>query len=119
MIILEKKIEINKIYKITELNDIFNKLKKKELNVIISHKNHDIFIQEDEEEEFDFNNTIKPLTKIEKEADGDEEEEEEEFDDKNTVQFGYRRDDIVSLLQSYGYTNFNLLAASDLLASVL
>ena len=42
-----------------------------------------------------------------------------EFDDKNTVQFGYRRDDIVSLLQSYGYTNFNLLAASDLLASVL
>ena len=42
-----------------------------------------------------------------------------EFDDKNTAQFGYRRDDIVSLLQSYGYTNFNLLAASDLLASVL
>jgi FkbM family methyltransferase len=42
-----------------------------------------------------------------------------EFDDKNTVQFGYRRDDIVALLQSYGYTNFKLLAASDLLASIL
>jgi FkbM family methyltransferase len=42
-----------------------------------------------------------------------------EFDDKNTVQFGYRRDDIIKLLQSYGYTTFNLLAPSDLLASVL
>jgi hypothetical protein len=42
-----------------------------------------------------------------------------EFDDKNTVQFGYRKDDIIRLLQSYGYTNFNLLAPSDLLASIL
>lgn len=42
-----------------------------------------------------------------------------EFDDKNTIQFGYRKDDIIRLLQSYGYTNFNLLAPSDLLASVL
>jgi FkbM family methyltransferase len=42
-----------------------------------------------------------------------------EFDDKNTSQFGYKRDDIVALLQSYGYTNFKLLAPSDLLASTL
>jgi FkbM family methyltransferase len=42
-----------------------------------------------------------------------------EFDDKNTTQFGYRRDDIIELLKTYGYTNFQLLAASDLLASTL
>lgn len=42
-----------------------------------------------------------------------------EFDDRNTLQFGYKSDDIIVLLQSYGYTNFNLLAPSDLLASVL
>jgi FkbM family methyltransferase len=42
-----------------------------------------------------------------------------EFDDNSTVQFGYRKDDIIKLLQSYGYTTFNLLAPSDLLASVL
>lgn len=42
-----------------------------------------------------------------------------EFDDKNTAQFGYRRDDIVELLRSYGYTSFKLLAASDLFASTL
>ena len=85
LILIGKDIDLTRNYKIIELNDIFNKLNKKELNVIILHKNHDIFIQEDEdeEEEFDFNNTIKPLTKIEKEADGDE--EEEEFDDKNTI----------------------------------
>ena len=44
LIILEKDIDLNKSYKITQLNDIFNKLNKKELNVIILHKNHDIFI---------------------------------------------------------------------------
>jgi FkbM family methyltransferase len=42
-----------------------------------------------------------------------------EFDDKNTKQFGYKRDDIVNLLQSYGYTSFKLLAESDLIASTL
>lgn len=42
-----------------------------------------------------------------------------EFDDKNTVQFGYKRDDIIELLKTYGYTNFQLLAASDLYASTL
>ena len=42
-----------------------------------------------------------------------------EFDDKNTEQFGYRRDDIVELLKSYGYSSFKLLAASDLFASTL
>jgi FkbM family methyltransferase len=42
-----------------------------------------------------------------------------EFDNKNTTQFGYMRDDIVELLKTYGYTNFTLLAASDMLASTL
>jgi len=42
-----------------------------------------------------------------------------EFDDKNTTQFGYKRDDIVELLKTYGYTNFQLFAASDLYASTL
>lgn len=42
-----------------------------------------------------------------------------EFDDKNTIQFGYKRDDIVELLKTYGYTNFQLFAASDLYASTL
>jgi FkbM family methyltransferase len=42
-----------------------------------------------------------------------------EFDDKNTAQFGYKRDDIIELLKTYGYTNFQLLAASDLYASTL
>ena len=42
-----------------------------------------------------------------------------EFDNKNTTQFGYMRDDIVDLLKSYGYTTFKLLAESDLYASTL
>jgi hypothetical protein len=42
-----------------------------------------------------------------------------EFDDKNTTQFGYKRDDIVELLKTYGYSNFQLFAASDLYASTL
>jgi|688.fasta_scaffold182232_3 FkbM family methyltransferase len=42
-----------------------------------------------------------------------------EFDNTNTGQFGYKCDDIILLLQSYGYTNFNLLGQSDLLASTL
>lgn len=42
-----------------------------------------------------------------------------EFDNKNTNQFGYMRDDIITLLKSYGYTNFQLLAESDLFASTL
>jgi len=42
-----------------------------------------------------------------------------EYDDKNTTQFGYRKDDIVELLKSYGYSRFQLMAASDLYASTL
>jgi hypothetical protein len=42
-----------------------------------------------------------------------------EFDNKNTTQFGYMRDDIVELLRSYGYSTFKLLAESDLFASPL
>lgn len=42
-----------------------------------------------------------------------------EFDNQNTTQFGYIRDNIVDLLKSYGYTTFELLAESDLYASTL
>jgi FkbM family methyltransferase len=42
-----------------------------------------------------------------------------EFDDKNTSQFGYKRDDILELLKTYGYTNFQLWGQSDLYASTL
>jgi FkbM family methyltransferase len=42
-----------------------------------------------------------------------------EYDDKNTTQFGYKKDDIVELLKSYGYSTFKLMASSDLYASVL
>jgi FkbM family methyltransferase len=42
-----------------------------------------------------------------------------EFDNKNTTQFGYMRDDIVELLRNYGYSTFKLLAESDLFASPL
>jgi hypothetical protein len=42
-----------------------------------------------------------------------------EFDDKNTLQFGYKREAILELLQSYGYTNFELVGQSDLFASIL
>jgi FkbM family methyltransferase len=40
-----------------------------------------------------------------------------EYDDKNTKQFGYEKEDIIELLKSYGYSNFTLLAPSDLYAS--
>lgn len=40
-----------------------------------------------------------------------------EFDDKNTIQFGYKRDSIIELLQSYGYNKFDLLTLSDLYAT--
>ena len=42
-----------------------------------------------------------------------------EFDDKNTTQFGYKRDDIVELLKTYGYTTFQMFGHSDLFASTL
>lgn len=40
-----------------------------------------------------------------------------EFDDKNTIQFGYKRDSIIDLLKSYGYNRFDLLTLSDLYAT--
>jgi FkbM family methyltransferase len=42
-----------------------------------------------------------------------------EFHTETTLQFGYKREAILELLQSYGYTNFELAGQSDLFASIL
>jgi FkbM family methyltransferase len=42
-----------------------------------------------------------------------------EFHTPTTLQFGYKREAILELLQSYGYTNFQLAGQSDLFASTL
>lgn len=42
-----------------------------------------------------------------------------EYDNKNTLQFGYEREEILKLLNSYGYTRFELFGESDLIASTL
>lgn len=42
-----------------------------------------------------------------------------EYDNKNTAQFGYEREEILKLLQTYGYTKFQLFGESDLIASTL
>lgn len=39
-----------------------------------------------------------------------------EYDNKNTEQFGYDRDDIVALLESYGYNKFEVYKRSDMFA---
>jgi len=40
-----------------------------------------------------------------------------EYDNKNTVQFGYDREDIVDYLKGMGYTRFELFKKSDMFAS--